>query len=212
MSILSFPRSDRPAHAEARAHGRRAHLTYAPSDAELAQRIRDGDTEALDALMERYWVALTTYADRLLDDLPLAEDVVQDTLVRLWEGRARLKPRALRSYLFRCTRNRALDARRHLVALRRREGRAHALPHDPPTPDDVMRENALAAVVDGAIQALSERRREAFTLTYLKGLSYEETADVMGLSAKTVGNHVTAALAELRASLGSSVLSEYLLH
>lgn len=134
--------------------------------------------------------------------MDLAQDVVQDVFVRVWQRRIGCRAHSVRAYLFRATRNCALDEIRSRHALHDRERqRARDESRRPPTPLDIYEERQLSSAADAALQALPVRRREAFTLAYLKRLTYTEVAEVMGVSPKTVGHHVSAALAELREKL-----------
>ncbi|MQA91776.1 MAG: sigma-70 family RNA polymerase sigma factor [Gemmatimonas sp.] len=172
-------------------------------DALLARAIAQSDTSALEFLISRYWIALTSYASRMLDDMELAEDVVQRVFVSIWRERTGWSPRSVRAYLYQCTRNLALDEIRSREARRERERESGgSLIGQPPTPETAMERTAIENAVDTAIQGLSDRRREAFVLAYLKNLSYQEIATVMGISTKTVSHHVSGALADLRERLG----------
>jgi len=158
-----------------------------------------GDHAALEKLMRAYWRPLTAYASRLLNDLDTAEDMVQDVFVKLWAGRSKWTSESVSGLLFRLTRNTVLDK------LRQRKSRARIIsiaPYcgvcGPKTPSEQLDDDRLTSAVDNAIQDLPSRRREVFDLAHLRGLSYKEVAAVMGISPKTVGNHMTAALRQLR--------------
>lgn len=66
---------------------------------------------------------------------------------------------------------------------------------------DIESEEFRRAVL-AALEKLPPRRREAFTLFYLRDLTYCEVAEVMGIQQQSVANHLQAALAELRSALG----------
>ncbi len=161
-----------------------------------------GDTRALNALLEAFWTPLTNYASRLLNDVDAADDVVLDVFVRIWVRRREWNGSSVRGLLFSLTRNAALDE------LRRRGSRARlaranvggGLPA-PRTPAELLEGDETSAFVNRAIQQLPRRRREVFDLVYLRGLSYQDVAEIMGISVKTVGNHMTAALRHLRNTL-----------
>ena len=205
MSITPLPRPHTPAEISPSADRDESVLSGGAEDSFLALAISRGEAAALEQLIGRYWEPLTSYASRVVGDMATAEDVVQKMFVALWSGRRDWSPRSVRAYLFRCTRNLALDERRSALARRRREERSWPATRPPtsPTPDALLDETTLVEAVDRAIDLLPDRRREAFVLAYLKGLSYREVAAVMGVSTKTVGHHVSAALAELRLTLGS---------
>jgi RNA polymerase sigma factor (sigma-70 family) len=170
-------------------------------EAELVRRLASGEHAALTAITEWLWEPLAAYAYRLVEDRDAALDIAQEACVRLWERR-RQSPRCLRAYLFRITRNLALD---HLKTRRTRRrllrGQEPGRVTRPARPDEVLECDRVSAEVQRAIQRLPERRREVFTLTYLRGLSYAQVGEVMEISPKTVQNQMTAALAQLRTEL-----------
>jgi RNA polymerase sigma-19 factor, ECF subfamily len=171
-------------------------------DQVLAVRIRAGDEPALDEALGRHWAPLFRYACRMVEDTDLAEDLVQEGFLRLWERRRRLDPSALRAYLYRIVHNLALDELR-----RRRRHRAWELvaPRETvPAPRTPVTGGAVPSADEAmayAIDALPPRRRQAFVLAYLHRMSYREAAEVMGVSPATVKNQIAAALAALRATL-----------
>ena len=206
MSITPISHLRKPAFGEVRKHTPRTLHENSVDDETLARAISRDSTAALEELIGRYWEALTSYASRILDDMGLAEDTVLKVFTTVWIDRSRWAPRSVRAYLFRCTRNYALDELRSRTARQRRERLlfgADITP--PPEPDRLLEEATLAEMVDAAIQSLPQRRREAFVLTHLKQLSYTEVAEIMDVSTKTVGHHVSAALADLRQALAALV-------
>ncbi len=166
-----------------------------------------GDARALNALLEIFWTPLINYASRLLNDFDAADDVVLDVFVRIWVRRHEWNGSSVRGLLFSLTRNAALDE------LRRRGSRARlaranvrgGLPA-PRTPAELLERDETSAAVDRAVQELPCKRREVFDLVYLRGLSYQDAAQIMGISVKTVGNQMTAALRQLRTTLQPLVM------
>lgn len=174
------------------------------SDEELASGVAGGETAALEALLSRYWQPLVQAMSRFLDDRASAEDVVQETFVRVWSGRIESGSGTVRAYLYRVARNLAIDELRRRSARSKRE-----LEHGPAnlqfplSPAEILNQEDVRLAVNEALQALPERRREAFTLVYLRALTYAEVSEIMGVSPKTVGNHISGALSDLRESLQS---------
>jgi RNA polymerase sigma-70 factor (ECF subfamily) len=197
VSIIPLPSRDASSQTGARREsaapaGRAQHVS-------LALRISQDDTVALGELIDHFWIPLTSYASRILDDMSAAEDVVQEVFVRIWKRRTEWPPRSVKGFLFRTTRNLALDALRSRDARRERErSGGRELLRRPRTADGVLKERELSEVLDRAIQSLPERRREAFTLAYFEHLSYEEISAVMDISPRTVGRHISSALTHLR--------------
>lgn len=80
-------------------------------------------------------------------------------------------------------------------------------PDSTPPPDDVVEGYALARRLEALVEALPERQREALLLTRVDGLAHVEVAAVMGISARTVNNHLVRALRALREGLDAGMIS-----
>lgn len=173
-------------------------------DGALLQRIQGGDESALRDLLVRYWESVVRVASQFLDSWDSAEDVAQETFIRLWERREDWGlDGSVRGLLFRIARNAAIDARRKRSADER--AAAHVPEHSPiDPPDQVTEQRELEGAIGRALGALPERRREVFILVRHHGLSYKETAEALELSPQTVANHMSLALADLRTHLESA--------
>lgn len=161
-----------------------------------------GDVDAFEHLFRSLYPHLLRYVTHRIGSGAIAEDLVQDVFVGIWRQRRSLDPeRPVRAYVFRCARNaianhgrrQRLD-RRLRDWLRSRPGRAAA------DPDHAATDEFAAAVVK-AVRELPPRCREVFTLSRDGQLTYAEIAATLGLSTKTVENHMGRALKRLREAL-----------
>ncbi|HEX5465719.1 MAG TPA: sigma-70 family RNA polymerase sigma factor [Candidatus Limnocylindrales bacterium] len=200
------------------------------SDAELMARVVAGDEEALGALYDRHAPAIQRVAFRLLGDRGLAEDVVQETILALW-NRAELfdaRVASLPAWLLTIARNRALDrlrarARRpnamalsavvagstdeqgaleRLLAGGDLLGSAVAADADPAAALDA---TWLRAVVRDALAGMPQAERQAIWLAYYEDLSQSEIAARLGWPLGTVKTRTRRALARLRGILATSL-------
>lgn len=171
-------------------------------DSELMLRLRDGDASALEALMSRYWNPLVRYAARLTNSVDSAEDMVQEAFVTVWKVRTSWKPVGTpQAFLYRIVRDRALQARRKdELRVRKAAEVSRSLPRVP-TPAEVTAARELDRALQQVLRSLPDRRREAFVLSRYHKLSLSEIAGLMGVSTKTVANHASMAVAELRRAL-----------
>ncbi len=170
-------------------------------DRALLGRIHGGDESALEELLTRYWEPVVRVASQLLDSWDSAEDVAQETFIRLWERRETWGlDGSIRGLLFRIARNAAIDVRRQRSADERASAHVPE-PADAGQPDDLAEGQELEAAIAEALAALPERRREVFILVRHHGLTYKEVAEALDLSAQTVANHMSMALTDLRAQL-----------
>ena len=170
----------------------------------LMERIRDGDVAAFEDLVERLWARTFAYARHLSGDRDRAYDVAQETFTRLWQKKADWRPTgSVVVWLLRTARNLVVnDQRKWSVRMRwERRMTRDELP-SPRTPLQEVEGEELRAAMERAIAALAPRRREAFTLFHLQNLSYREIAEIMEVQPQSVANHLQAAIADLRVSLG----------
>lgn len=169
-------------------------------DRALARRIRDADAAAFETFFRSMHDALVRYAEGFVKDPATARDLTQDAFVRIWEGRERIDPeRSLESFAYRTVRNLCLNR------IRDRKNRDALLAdeYEPPVsapagPEELLGEARLAARLERWIDALPTRQREALRLSRFQGLSHEEVARSMGVSARTVNNHLVKALRAIR--------------
>lgn len=178
-------------------------LSVPSRDRSICERVRSGDKSALDELLKAEWPGLVGYAEQFTGDTDEAEEVAQRAFVRIWRARKRLDPdRSVRALLYRTARNLTIDLRRKRLTRRRgRQRLGQRVRGRPATPYQRMRERELRGAIDEVIDDLSPRRREAFVLCRIHGLSHREAAEVMELAPQTISNHVTAALKQVRTAL-----------
>jgi len=170
-------------------------------DAELARRIRNGDRQAFRLFFERYHAFLLRYVERMGSPSEVAEDVVQQAFVMIWERRTQIDPnRSLRAFLFRIGHTRTLNYFRDtqkLTPVAAGQEMVDPAPSVEQQTDALLLEKRLQA----AIAQLPERRRAVFELCFLQDLTYREAAEVLGISPKTVENQMAQALRQLREAL-----------
>lgn len=169
------------------------------ADAALADQMRGGDADALTAIMRRYSRPLLAYSTKIVREVDLAEEVVQETFVRIWTNRTRLRHGdAVKSYLFRTARNLSLSIARHREVRRRTEPEMRlALQRPTPSALEALEMEQLNQALATVLERLPARRRQAFVLVRVEGLSLGEVAEHMGLSRQTVANHISLALRDL---------------
>jgi RNA polymerase sigma-70 factor (ECF subfamily) len=173
------------------------------TQADLAARVQQGDHAAFESLFRAHYDGLVRFANRLIAERMEAEELVQDVMLKVWIRRDRLRAGDdLKTYLYRATRNRALN---HLRRRRVERLWSRSLPpEEPATPpqapggEDV---TVIAAAIRAAIDALPERCREVFVLSREHELTYAAIAETMGISVKTVETQMGRALKSLRAAL-----------
>jgi RNA polymerase sigma factor (sigma-70 family) len=175
---------------------------YQIDDHDLFSRLSNDDEVALNALMARHQSTLIRAVTHVLHDPDVAEEIVCHLWERIWETRRRELPTDPDRFLCRSARNLALDWARSERTRRSREGRWQSEGLTEPMPCDANIESSelLGQLID-EILALPARRRDAFLLVAFWGLSHANAASKLGLSDKTIENHVSAAKRTLRSKL-----------
>jgi RNA polymerase sigma-70 factor (ECF subfamily) len=174
----------------------------AEDDDRLAERSRRGDAAALAALYRRHAGGLVAYLERFLGDRGDAEDVLQDTFVRIFEGRGRYRGSGrFRAWLFtiatRLARDRVKQRQRRAELLR--AGR-EAPPREPdPLSLAVVRQ--VEAIIDSVLADLPSTYASAYHLRVREGFSYREMAEICGDPEGTLRSRVHHTLKRIRDEL-----------
>jgi RNA polymerase sigma-70 factor (ECF subfamily) len=169
-------------------------------DLQLMRRLRAGESQAMDTLLTRHWEPLLRYCMGLLGSWDSAEDIAQESFVKLWAKRAGWAPdSAASALLHRIARNAALDLLKSPRNAAGQEDPAALIA--PGTPAEEVEVSELREAAMRAVSDLPPRRREVFRLARESGLSYAEIGEVMGVSRQTVANQMSLALNDLRVVL-----------
>ena len=175
------------------------------TDQELIHAIRLGNEPAFEAVFRQYYASLCQYARTFLHDWDDAEEAVQAVFLAVWEKRDSLEITvSLKSYLYRSVHNRCLNRIRHLsVQAEHREQAAYEVEmfQSPEAPMQSMIADELSDRLQEAIQRLPEQCRLIFSMSRFEEMKYQEIADQLGLSIKTVENQIGKALRILRTEL-----------
>jgi RNA polymerase sigma factor (sigma-70 family) len=174
----------------------------------LLQQLRRSDPVALNELLEREWNELVGFAYRHTDSLENAEDIAQESFVRLWASRKEWNTNgSARAILYRIARNLAIDERRKRL-VRNRTTNLDLPQNRTATPLEITEESELTHEFDAALEKLPEREREIFLLSRHQGLTYAEIAEVMQLAPQTVANLLHRVLDQLRRDLAPFLMPE----
>lgn len=186
----------------------------AHEDRELVAKARTGDRRAFGKLVEKYQRRVYSLAFGILRQREDAWDVAQEAFVKAYKKLDRFEGNAaFYTWLYRITYNLSIDtlrekARRDTVDLNESRKIEEALesdgqPHE--HPDQMAQRKELHRVLQEAMKKLSDKHRAIIVLREVEGLSYEEMAEVLGISKGTVMSRLFHARQNLQTLLSPYV-------
>lgn len=168
-----------------------------------------GDEETYIFLFREYYVSLCAYSRRYVGRKDIAEEIVSDTFMRIWETRETIKINtSVKAYLFHAVCNNSLNYLRKLkkeavldeyFLETSSENIGFAV-----TSEEIEEQNMMENInekIEEAVNMLPKQQQKAFRLKRVEGKKTKEVAEIMGLSVKTIEMHLSKATLRLRQNL-----------
>jgi len=131
-------------------------------------------------------------------DLERAEDIVQESFVKLWENCKKVLPEKAKSYLYTIAGNAFKNEMAHLKVRLKYATHQAGSGKTIETPEFQMEEKQFREKLEGAIGSLPETQREVFLMNRIEKKKYSEIADLLGVSVKAIEKRMGKALKHLR--------------
>jgi RNA polymerase sigma-70 factor (ECF subfamily) len=186
-------------------------------DRVLVDRFKNGDQSAFDEMVARYWDRIYAMVNQLLRNTQDAEEVTQDAFIRAHRGLVNFRgDSAFSTWLYQIATN--LARNRYWYWWRRKRDKtvsfdqsvgpdnettlAEIIPAEVETPDDITVTQEFIDKIGEGMAKLTPKHREILTLRNIRNLTYEEIAQILGLSVGTVKSRIARARESLRAKIG----------
>lgn len=177
---------------------------------DLRLNLANGDPAAYRFLFKEYYVALCVYALRYTREKTAAEEVVHETIVKIWERKEKIEiTDTVVGYLYKAVQNNALNyLKRQQIKHKYSEEFSKRLREaedfftiSQETGHSVLLAKELESKITEAIESLPDQCREIFKLSRFYGLKNQEIANKKGVTINTVQKQISIALEKLRKSL-----------
>lgn len=174
----------------------------------LISRFKVGDSGAFSSIFTAYYKDLVLFAARFTKEKDSAEEIVQDTFVKLWEEHETVNINvSLKSFLLKSVQNKCIDLLRHKKIMQAHNSYVLELPPllECDT-DNYILYSELHDQMEAALDKLPDEISDAFRMNRFKGLKYFEIAEILDVSVRTVEVRIGRALNMLRIHLKDYIL------
>lgn len=169
----------------------------------LIEGLKEGNTKIFDYLFHYYYSGLVVFVFRLVEDMDLAEDIVQDFFFRLWLNHKELVIRqSVKSYFFSSVKNKSLDVlKRKKIGVKVEKEVAYIRSGAWKEEQNFLVQAELEERIREAIDKLPEKCRKVFLMNRFEGIKPAEIAKRENISVRTVEGHIGKAIRILRTEL-----------
>ncbi len=175
----------------------------------LARELSAGSQEAFNTVFRAYYGKVVNFIESLVKSHVVAEDLSQDVFVNLWNSRHALRGvRSLNSYIYTIARNITIDY------LRKYRPVMDSIEDDSFLDSEMTDERYFAVeqelMIRLAVNSFPERRKQVFTMSRFGGMSNAAIAEALGITKKTVENHINLSIRDLKRIMGAFALLMFL--
>jgi len=172
----------------------------------LFQKVKAGDEKALETLFYRTFPRLFDFASKITKDEAIAEDILQDAFIRLWEKKDQIENNNIEAYLFRLVRNQCLDYIKFAKVVSKREAELGTISkYEELYRIDFIRDEPYLLIreelkreIEKTIDSLPSKCKEVFLLSRIDGLKNREIAEKLQINIKNVERHLARATRTFR--------------
>lgn len=176
---------------------------------QLFDKVKLGDVTAYESIFRMFYPSLTRYAISIIRDATIGEEIAQEVLMYIWEKRMQINlTSTLKAYLFSSIKNKCINYIKFELPKLQSTTDLSGVATFGETVMTSDNSELMKRKIQHAIDQLPEKCRNIFVLSRYGGLTYNEIAEELEISAKTVENQMSIALKKLKDAL-SEELKEY---
>lgn len=172
--------------------------------------LSNGDQQAFEMLFLLYQPKLVYFLAGFIKDSEIARDIAQDIFLSIWNNKEKLaEVKSFKSYIFKMGKNAVCNYYDHSLVNEKFVNEQLTQPVNSESTEELIFAQQLQFYIELTVSQMPAQRKLIFTLSRVDGLSNSEIADKLNISKRTVENHLTAALSDLRKVIKLLILFFY---
>ena len=152
-------------------------------------------------IFDQYYVSIRSFIYYKCSNMKMAEDIAQDTFVKLWENRHKIDVKTVKSYLYTIAGNLTINQLKREQLKYKFQSQIDKQQNDL-DPSFLMQMKEYEAKLNEVLSIIPDGAREVFLMNRIEGLKYKEISERLGIGVKAVEKRMSKALKIIREKLG----------
>lgn len=180
---------------------------------QLFHKVRQNDMVAFERLFKKLYPRLKDFAEKVIKNSDIADDIVQEVFIKVWEKRKQIDAVNIEAFFFRVLRNQCITHIKHVKVIENVKVRINILREAEElyridfirNEPYILVEKELEQEIETTLKKLPEKCREVFIMSRIDGLKNREIAEKLQINIKNVERHITRALKTFRLQFGDKL-------
>ncbi|WP_179334108.1 RNA polymerase sigma factor [Winogradskyella costae] len=182
------------------------HSVITSEDLFLFEQIQEGNTKALDVFFKKYYDKLCRFGVLFESNIHIIEEKVDDVFIQLWSNRDQLnKIKNPKSYIYAILKNDLLRIKNNYqTSPLQNDDQLNSNSLYPSIEDEIIANEQKEIdknVIKNVLESIPKRTRQIFEMSRIDGFKYKEISELLGISPKTVENHIGLALRHISSNI-----------
>lgn len=166
-----------------------------------------GDIKAFEVLFLHYQPKLVFFLNGFIKDNEQARDMAQDIFLSIWDTKEKLiEVKSFKAYIFKMAKNFICNYYDHLIVNEKFVTEQLSHPAALENTEETIFASQLQSMIDATVSRMPPQRKQIYLMSRVDGMNNNEIAEKLKISKRTVENHLTSALADLRKIINTCIL------